>query len=107
MERRFAAILVADMAGDSRLMEHDELSLLKRQKTRRRELIDPRSRTAAAHFLRTTGDGMLVEFASAQDAARCAIDVQSAMLSAIVSMGGRAALRRDLELRRQPDARFG
>ena len=79
MERRLAAILVADMAGYSRLMEQDEEGVLERQKTHRRELIDPEIARRGGHIIKTTGDGMLAEFASAQDAVRCAIDVQTAM----------------------------
>jgi class 3 adenylate cyclase/pimeloyl-ACP methyl ester carboxylesterase len=79
MERRLAAILVADMAGYSRLMEQDEEGVLERQKTHRRELIDPEIARRGGHIVKTTGDGMLAEFASAQDAVRCAIDVQTAM----------------------------
>jgi class 3 adenylate cyclase/pimeloyl-ACP methyl ester carboxylesterase len=79
MERRLAAILVADMAGYSRLMEHDEEGVLERQKRHRRELIDPEIARRGGHIVKTTGDGMLVEFAAAQDAVRCAIDVQTAM----------------------------
>ena len=79
MERRLAAILVADMAGYSRLMEQDEEGVLERQKRHRRELIDPEIARRGGHIVKTTGDGMLAEFASAQDAVRCAIDVQTAM----------------------------
>ena len=79
MERRLAAILVADMAGYSRLMEQDEEGVLERQKGHRRELIDPEIARRGGHIVKTTGDGMLAEFASAQDAVRCAIDVQTAM----------------------------
>jgi class 3 adenylate cyclase/pimeloyl-ACP methyl ester carboxylesterase len=79
MERRLAAILVADMAGYSRLMEQDELGLLERQKTHRRELIDPEIARRGGRIVKTTGDGMLAEFASAQAAVRCAIDIQTAM----------------------------
>jgi class 3 adenylate cyclase/pimeloyl-ACP methyl ester carboxylesterase len=79
MERRLAAILVADMAGYSRLMEQDEEGVLERQKRHRRELIDPEIARRGGHIVKTTGDGMLAEFASAQDALRCAIDVQTAM----------------------------
>jgi class 3 adenylate cyclase/pimeloyl-ACP methyl ester carboxylesterase len=79
MERRLAAILVADMAGYSRLMEQDEESVLERQKTHRRELIDPEIGRRGGRIVKTTGDGMLTEFASAQDAVRCAIDIQTAM----------------------------
>jgi class 3 adenylate cyclase/pimeloyl-ACP methyl ester carboxylesterase len=79
MERRLAAILVADMAGYSRLMEQDEEGVLKRHKTHRRELIDPQIEARSGRIVKTTGDGMLAEFAAAQDAVRCAIDIQSAM----------------------------
>ena len=79
MERRLAAVFVADMAGYSRLMERDEEGVLRRQKAHRRELIDPQIAGHGGRIVKTTGDGMLVEFASAQDAVRCAIDVQSAM----------------------------
>lgn len=79
MERRLAAILSADMAGYSRLMERDEDALLRRQKAHRREIIDPEIASRNGRIVKTTGDGMLVEFGSAQDAVRCATDVQSAM----------------------------
>jgi len=79
MERRLAAILVADMAGYSRLMEQDEEGVIERQKTHRRELIDPEIEGRGGRIVKTTGDGMLAEFASAQEAVRCAIDIQSAM----------------------------
>jgi adenylate cyclase len=76
VERRLAAILAADVAGYSRLMGADEEGVLARLKAARKSLVDP---TVAAHrgrIVKTTGDGMLVEFASAVDAARCAIEVQ-------------------------------
>jgi class 3 adenylate cyclase/pimeloyl-ACP methyl ester carboxylesterase len=79
MERRLAAVLVADMAGYSRLMEHDEAGVLARQKRHRRELIDPEIARRGGRIVKTTGDGMLVEFAAAHDAVRCAIDIQTAM----------------------------
>jgi class 3 adenylate cyclase/pimeloyl-ACP methyl ester carboxylesterase len=79
MERRLAAILDADMAGFSRLMELDEEGLLARQKAHRHELIDPEIGMHRGRIVKTTGDGMLVEFASAQEAVRCAIDIQTAM----------------------------
>ena len=75
VERRLAAVLAADVAGYSRLMGTDEEGTLARLKTVR-NLIDP---TIAAHhgrIVKTTGDGMLVEFASAVDAVRCAAEVQ-------------------------------
>ena len=77
--RRLAAILAADVAGYSRLMGADEEGTLERLKALRRELLDP---TIAAHkgrIVKTTGDGLLVEFASVVDAVRCAVAVQQAM----------------------------
>ncbi len=79
MERRLAAILAADMVGYSRLMEQDEEGVLKRQKAHRREMIDPEIASCSGRIVKTTGDGMLVEFASVQDAVRCAIDIQASM----------------------------
>jgi adenylate cyclase len=79
VERRLAAVLAADIAGYSRLMGLDEEGTLARLKAVRKTLIDP---TIAAHrgrIVKTTGDGMLVEFASAVDAARCAMEVQRGM----------------------------
>lgn len=80
MERRLAAILSADMAGYSRLMERDEDGVLLRQKAHRREVIDPEVASRKGRIVKTTGDGMLVEFASAQDAVRCAKEIQSTMV---------------------------
>jgi class 3 adenylate cyclase len=80
MERRLAAVLVADMAGYSRLIERDEDGVLKRQKQHRRELIDPEIAAHKGNIVKTTGDGMLAEFSSAQDAVRCAMGIQSAMV---------------------------
>lgn len=79
MERRLAAILSADMAGYSRLMERDEEDILQRQKAHRREAIDPQIASSGGHIVKTTGDGLLVEFGSARDALRCALDIQSTM----------------------------
>ena len=79
MDRRLAAILAADMAGYSRLMEQNEYDVLARQKAHRREVIDPEIERRGGRIVKTTGDGMLVEFTSAQDAVRCAIDIQTAM----------------------------
>ena len=79
MERRLAAILVTDMAGYSRLMEQDEEGVILRQKAHRREIIDPEIESNRGRIIKSTGDGILVEFAAAQDAVRCAIDIQTAM----------------------------
>jgi len=81
VERRLAAVLAADVAGYSRLMGIDEEGTLARLKATRKSLVDP---TIAAHrgrIVKTTGDGMLVEFASAVDAARSAIEIQRGMSS--------------------------
>src|SRR5216110_1062267 len=76
--RRLAAILAADVAGYSRLMGADEEGTLNRLKAHRRELVDPKIREHRGRIVKTTGDGMLVEFASVVDAVRCAIAVQRA-----------------------------
>ncbi|HUS97961.1 MAG TPA: tetratricopeptide repeat protein, partial [Hyphomicrobiaceae bacterium] len=77
--RRLAAIFAADMVGYSRLMEADEEGTIARQKTHRKELIDPKISEHSGRIVKTTGDGMLVEFASVVDAVRCAVEVQQAM----------------------------
>jgi adenylate cyclase len=77
--RRLAAILAADVAGYSRLMGVDEEGTLERLKALRRELIDPKIAEHRGRLVKTTGDGMLVEFASVVDAVRCAVAVQQAM----------------------------
>jgi adenylate cyclase len=77
--RRLAAILAADVAGYSRLIGVDEEGTLARLKTHRRELIDPKIAEHRGRIVKTTGDGLLVEFASVVDALRCASEVQTAM----------------------------
>ena len=79
LQRRLMAILAADMVGYSRLMELDEAGTLARLKTHRLELIDPAIAKNNGRIVKTTGDGMLVEFASAGDAAECAIEIQRRM----------------------------
>jgi TolB-like protein/class 3 adenylate cyclase len=76
VERRLAAILAADVAGYSRLMGADEEGTLARLKAVRKALVDPAIASHRGRVVKTTGDGMLVEFASAVDAARCAVEVQ-------------------------------
>jgi TolB-like protein/class 3 adenylate cyclase/Tfp pilus assembly protein PilF len=76
VERRLAAVLAADIAGYSRLMGRDEEGTLAQLKTFRRTLVDPTIAAYRGRIVKTTGDGMLVEFASAVDAARCAVEVQ-------------------------------
>jgi adenylate cyclase len=71
--RRLAAILAADVAGYSRLMGADEEVTLERLKALRRELTDPKIAEHKGRIVKTTGDGMLVEFPSVVDAVRCAV----------------------------------
>jgi adenylate cyclase len=78
--RRLAAILAADVAGFSRLMGTDEEGTLERLKAHRLQLIDPKIAEHHGRIVKTTGDGLLVEFASVVDAVRCAAEVQRAMI---------------------------
>ena len=84
VERRLAAILTADMVGYSRLMEVDETGTITRQRAHRSELIDPTIETFKERIVKTTGDGILVEFASVVDAVRCAINILNAILDQTV-----------------------
>jgi TolB-like protein len=77
--RRLAAILAADVAGYSRLMGADKEGTLERLKALRHELVDPKIAEHKGRIVKTTGDGLLVEFASVVDAVRCAVAVQQAM----------------------------
>ena len=79
IERRLAAILAADVAGYSRLMGVDEEGTLAALKASRREIIDPKIAAHRGRIVKTTGDGLLAEFASSVDAVRCAVDIQHAM----------------------------
>jgi adenylate cyclase len=79
VERRLAAVLAADVAGYSRLMGLDEERTLTQLKTFRKTVVDPGIATHRGRIVKTTGDGMLVEFASAVDAARCAVEIQREM----------------------------
>src|SRR5271163_2527328 len=81
VERRLAAILAADVAGYSRLMGANEVGTLRALKAHRSELIDPAIAAHHGRIVKTTGDGMLVEFASVIDAVGCAVAVQRAMVS--------------------------
>ena len=78
-ERRLAAILAADVAGYSRLIGEDEEGTLDRLRSIRAELIAPKIAEHRGRIVKTTGDGLLVEFASVVDALRCASDWQRAM----------------------------
>ncbi|APG08709.1 MULTISPECIES: adenylate/guanylate cyclase domain-containing protein [Bradyrhizobium] len=79
VERRLTAILAADVAGYSRLIGADEEGTLAQLKAFRKALVDPTIAKHRGRIVKTTGDGMLVEFASAVDATRCAIEVQRGM----------------------------
>ena len=94
VERRLAAVLAADVAGCSRLMGADEEGTLARLKAVRRDLVDPAIASHRGRIVKTTGDGLLVEFASAVDAVRCAAEVQLAMAAKNVD-----ALDQRLDLR--------
>lgn len=76
MERRLAAVLAADVAGYGLLMGRDEEGTLTQLKAFRKMLVEPTIASHRGRIVKTTGDGMLVEFASAVDAARCAVEVQ-------------------------------
>jgi TolB-like protein/class 3 adenylate cyclase len=80
VERRLAAILAADVAGYSRLIGANEEGTLARLRAHRRELIDPKIAEHRGRIVKTTGDGLLVEFTSVVDALRCATELQSAMV---------------------------
>ena len=79
VERRLAAILAADVVGFSRLMELDEAGTLARMRAVRLELMGPALEKCRGRIIKTTGDGLLVEFQSVTDAVRCATDFQRAM----------------------------
>src|SRR5262249_33442737 len=77
--RRLAAILAADVAGYSRLIGADESGTLQRLKAIRDELVDPTLATHRGRLVKTTGDGLLVEFGSVVDALRSASEIQAGM----------------------------
>jgi len=79
VERRLAAILAADVAGYSRLMERDEAGTLARLRTLRRDLIDPKIAEHKGRIVKTTGDGILIEFPSVVEAVACAVVLQREM----------------------------
>jgi adenylate cyclase len=79
IDRRLAAIFAGDIAGYSRLMGADEEGTLSQIKAHRKELVDPKVTEHRGRVVKTTGDGMLVEFVSVVDAVRCAVDIQRGM----------------------------
>ena len=99
-KRKLAAVLVADIAGYSRLMGADEEGTLARLKLLRRELIDPKNKQLHGRIVKTTGDGILIEFLSVVDAVRCAIEIQQCMVerNADVPQEKRIELRVGLNL---------
>src|SRR5215468_929986 len=88
VERRLAAILAADVAGYSRLMGTDEVGTLAALKAHRCEIVDPAIAAHKGRIVKTTGDGMLVEFASAFDAVTCAMAVQEKMAARMADGSG-------------------
>jgi class 3 adenylate cyclase len=97
VERKLAAILAADVVGYSRLMGLDEEGTHEQLKAHRRELFDPKITEHRGRIVKTTGDGLLVEFASVIDAVRCAVEVQRGM----------AERNADLDPDRRLDFRIG
>ena len=81
VERRLAAIMAADVVSYSRLMGADEVGTLRTLKSHRRDLIDPAIAGHRGRIVKTTGDGLLVEFASVVDAVACAVAIQRGILS--------------------------
>jgi adenylate cyclase len=95
VERRLAAILAGDVAGYSRLMGADEEGTLLRLNAHRREFLEPKIADHRGRIVKRTGDGVLIEFASAVDATRCAVEIQRGMAerNAPVAQGKRIELR--------------
>src|SRR5437667_11956864 len=93
VELRLAAILAADVAGYSRLMGADEEGTLDRLKAHRRELVDPKIREHRGRIVKTTGDGVLAEFASVVDAVRCAGEIQRTMADRDLDLAEERRLR--------------
>ena len=81
IERRLAAIVAMDVAGYSRLMGLDEVGTLNALKAHRKERIDPTIARHHGRIVKTTGDGLLIEFASVVDAVACAVAIQRTMLA--------------------------
>ena len=79
VERKLAAILAADVAGYSRLMEQDEAGTFERLKVHRTELVEPAIAAHRGAIFKLMGDGLLAEFASVVDAVECAVDIQRGM----------------------------
>src|SRR6266568_3372793 len=95
--RKLAAILAADVAGYSRLTGADEEGTLKRLRKVRRELINPAVALHRGRIVKTTGDGVLIEFPSVVDAVRCAVEIQRGMAERNI----------DVPIERRIDLRIG
>jgi adenylate cyclase len=80
VERRLMAILVADVAGYSRLIGADDEGTFAQLNAHHSELIEPKIKEHRGRVVRTTGDGLLVLFASVVDALRCAVEIQRGMV---------------------------
>ncbi len=93
VERKLAAILAADVVGYSRLMEQDEAGTLARMRAVRQELMAPALEKCRGRVIKTTGDGLLVEFQSVTDAVRCATDFQRAMAARSEDVPAASSLR--------------
>src|SRR5262249_50198913 len=95
VERRLAAILAGDVAGYSRMMGADEEGTLLRLNAHRREFLEPKIAEHRGRIVKRTGDGVLIEFASAVDATRCAVEMQRGMVerNAAVPVDKRIELR--------------
>jgi adenylate cyclase len=81
-QRKLAAIVAADVVGYSRLMGRDEIGTLAALKALRLEAVDPAIASHGGRIVKTTGDGLLLEFPSVVNAVRCAIEVQTTMPTA-------------------------
>src|SRR5262245_55689095 len=80
--RRLAAILAADVVGYSRMMAQDEAGTLTILKARRREILEPLVENHEGRIVKSMGDGVLVEFASAVNAVACGVELQDLMAAA-------------------------
>jgi adenylate cyclase len=87
VERKLSAILAADVAGYSRLIGADDEGTLASLNRHRRELVDPCIVKHRGRIIKTTGDGLLAEFASVVDAVRCAVEVQEGMAGRNADVG--------------------
>jgi adenylate cyclase len=85
-QRRLAAVVSTDVAGYSRLMGRDESGTLAALKTLRRDVVDPSIAAHGGRIVKTTGDGLLLEFPSVVGAVRCMVEVQTAMSAQSAAM---------------------